>query len=83
MTKANLTLNMAGACNHAQAVVMRAIEDIDEMLRGDNDCALRHPELIISYSIVAAGAYQAAAISDAVDRFLEEQEARDAARSNP
>jgi hypothetical protein len=66
---------MRAACSHAEDALHLAIEAVDNLLHEDG-CALEHPELVTAYMSVAGAAYTALTIRDAVDAFLEKQEAK-------
>jgi hypothetical protein len=74
MPKQALTPNMRAATEHAQEVLLTAIQDVDIALEG-HGCALEYPQLVQGYMAVAGAAYIALTISDAVEHFIEAQEA--------
>jgi hypothetical protein len=79
MPRTEPTPLMRQACQHAKAVLITAIEDVYDAL-GETGCALEYPAVLAGYMQVAAGAYQLT-IRDAIDAFIEAQEARGAQRT--
>jgi hypothetical protein len=74
--KANPTPLMRTACDHAEDVVILAIDFADRLIQ--NGCELDSSEIVTAYCTAAAGAYQGLslrhAVENAVERFLEGME---------
>jgi hypothetical protein len=76
MTKHTLALTplMGTACEHAASVLAAAIQAVDDAL-GEDQAAIQFPGLVEGYMTAAGNAYVALTIRDAVDAFLDGQEA--------